>query len=207
MRRDGLIFRHRRHDGCFFHCHGSMQPREQVDRIVLVPFRRGREPVSCRRLSTKSNRMTRPPDRAHPALIRPPSPRHLPRLRHHRRRGNLSPGQILNRPFQLLFNHISLSRPRVAPHPFMQASTVPGLGNMELNSRSRNPTDGSSLWSWTLMNLRGTLSQAEPSNGSPIVKPARWACHAPGPLAIVTRSIVIPNPASGTTPSPVFSTS
>ena len=145
--------------------------------------------------------------RAHPALIRPPSPRHLPRLRHHRRRGNLSPGQILNRPFQLLFNHISLSRPRVAPHPFMQASTVPGFGNMELNSRTRNPTDGSSRWSWILMNLHGTLSQAEPSNGSPIVKPARWACHAPGPLAIVTRSIVIPNPASGTTPSPVFSTS
>lgn len=29
MRRDGLTFRHRRHDGCFFHCHGSMQSREQ----------------------------------------------------------------------------------------------------------------------------------------------------------------------------------
>lgn len=34
---------------------GQCSRENSVDRIVLVPFRRGREPVSCRRLSTKSN--------------------------------------------------------------------------------------------------------------------------------------------------------
>lgn len=166
---------------------GRCSRANSVDRTVLVPFRRGREPVSCRRLSTMSNRMTRPPGScpssadqtafSTPSAASPPS---------QETRQPLSLGQILNRPLQLLFNHISLSRPRVAPHRFIQAFTAPGLGNMELNSRSRNPTDGSSRWSWPRMNLHGTLSQAEPSNGSPIVKPVYWACHAPGPLAIVT---------------------
>ena len=51
--------------------------------------------------------------RAHPALIRPPSPRHLPRLRHHRRRGNLSPGRQCNPPLLLLDDLIVRHRPPV----------------------------------------------------------------------------------------------
>lgn len=155
-----------------------------------------------------SNRMTQPPGScpssadqtafSTPSAASPPS---------QETRQPLSLGQILNRPLQLLLIHTSLSRRRVAPHRFIQAFTAPGLGNPGLNSRSRNPTDGSSRWSWTRMNLHGILSQAEPSNGSPIVKPAHWACHAPGPLALVTRFIASPNPASGTTLLPAYWTS